>query len=74
MNKSTTAHRDQPGADLPPLAHSVESGIKRIHTSRGSFYKLVAAGEIKTFRIGKRRYVSEAALQDFIRRREAENA
>lgn len=39
--------------------------------SRKTFYELVNAGELKTFKIGNRRYVSAAALADFIERKES---
>ena len=37
-----------------------------------TFYNLVNSGELATFRIGRRRFVSEDAIRTFIRNREAE--
>lgn len=40
--------------------------------SRGKFYQLVKAGELLTFKIGRRRFASIASLDEYIRRREHE--
>lgn len=41
------------------------------HISRKSFYALIRAGDLTTFKIGSRRYVSTAAIADFIKQRES---
>lgn len=74
MTASQTPSRDPSGADLQPLSHPIEAAIARLGTSRGTLYKLIAAGEIRTYSVGKRRYVTEAALRDFVARREAASA
>jgi excisionase family DNA binding protein len=38
--------------------------------SRGTVYKLIRAGELKTFTIGRRRFVSDEAIAALIRARE----
>ncbi len=40
--------------------------------SQATFYSLKNSGALRTFRIGKRRLVSERAIDDFIRSREEE--
>lgn len=39
-----------------------------------SFYKLVNGGELRTFKIGSKRYVAHKAINDFIARREQAEA
>jgi excisionase family DNA binding protein len=52
-------------------ALSIESARHYIGgLSRSKFYELVNSGVIRTFRIGRRRYASYKALDDFISERE----
>lgn len=52
--------------DPAPLAHRIPEACARLGIGRSLFYALVAAGEIKTFRIGTRVLVAESELQRFI--------
>ena len=40
--------------------------------SQVKFYELINSGRIRTFRIGRRRLVSQEAITEFIQRAEAE--
>lgn len=40
--------------------------------SNAKFYELVSSGVLRTFTIGRRRLISQEAIHDFIRKREAE--
>ena len=42
--------------------------------SNGKIYELIASGELRSFRVGRRRLVSQRAIAEFIRAREAEAA
>ncbi len=54
------------------LAHSVEQGRRRIGVSRQTYYNLINAGKLRTFKVGDRRLTSEDALEECIRLLEAE--
>jgi excisionase family DNA binding protein len=52
--------------------HPIEEVGERLGgLSRSFVYKLIREGELASITIGKRRFVSEAALDAFIARREA---
>lgn len=56
---------------IEPLAHSPRNGAQRIGTSERTFYSLMAAGEIRSFKVGKRRLVLDTELQAFLKRKAA---
>lgn len=60
--------------NLDPLAHSPDSAAKRIGTNTRAIYNLLASGELRSFKLGKRRLIPDAELQSFIERRMAEGA
>lgn len=53
-----------------PLLHGRQNGAMRLGISLRTFDELIATKQIRSLRIGKRRMVSEDAIQDFIRRGE----
>jgi excisionase family DNA binding protein len=53
------------------MAYSIREFEQAVGVSHSTTYELIAAGELRTFNIGRRRFVSADALRDFIRRREA---
>lgn len=56
----------------PKLAYSVNEAVSTgAFPSRNAFYKAVAAGSLKTYKLGKRRLVSDAAIRDFLRNAES---
>ena len=59
---------------LDPLAHSPESAAKRINTNTRAIYTLIASGELRSFKLGKRRLIPDAELQRLVQRKMAEAA
>ena len=55
---------------LPKSAYSIAEFERTIGISHATVYELIKAGEIRTFNIGRRRFVSAAAVQEFIAARE----
>lgn len=59
---------------LEPLAHSPDSAAKRLGTNTRAVYTLIASGELRTFKLGKRRLVPDTELQRLMQRKLAEAA
>lgn len=59
---------------LDPLAHSPDGAAKRIGTNTRAIYNLIATGELRSFKLGKRRLIPDAECQRLIQRRMAEAA
>lgn len=57
---------------LPKLSYSIEEAGEATSLSRNTLYRAIAANEIRTFKIGRRRMVSELALREFIAKKERE--
>jgi excisionase family DNA binding protein len=49
-----------------PLAYRIEEAAKRIGVSRATFYRFIAAGRLKTVKIGRIRLISARALDALI--------
>ena len=56
------------------LAHSPESAARRLGIATRTFYDLIAKGEIRSFKSGKRRLIPEAELRAYIDRKMCEVA
>jgi excisionase family DNA binding protein len=53
------------------LAYSLDQARFRLgDVSRDTLERLIARGELRSFTVGRRRFISAAELDDFIRRRE----
>jgi excisionase family DNA binding protein len=52
-----------------PLAHSPTSAAQRVGISTRSVYTHIATGEIASFKVGKRRLISELELQRFVQKK-----
>ena len=52
------------------IAYPIDDGLKLIGISRTRGYRAVQAGELRTYRDGKRRMVSHEALLDYVALRE----
>ena len=52
-----------------PLAHSPENAAKRIGTNTRAVYALIAAGELRSFKLGKRRLIPDSECQRLVRRK-----
>lgn len=59
---------------LQPLAHSPDKAAIRIGKSTRSIYELIATGEIRSYKDGKRRLIPESELQSYVQRRMSEAA
>jgi excisionase family DNA binding protein len=58
--------------ELDPLAHSPDSAAKRIGTNVRAVYNLIASGELRSFKLGKRRLIPDAECQRLVQRKMAE--
>ena len=56
---------------IAPLAHSPDRAAERIGISTRAVYAAIAAGELRSFKIGKRRLITEQELQGFVQRKMA---
>jgi excisionase family DNA binding protein len=52
------------------LAHPIPEAAYKLGIGRSLLYELIAAGEINTVTIGRRRLVPESALVDYLDRRQ----
>jgi excisionase family DNA binding protein len=59
---------------MDKLLHSIDETLETCDIGRTKFYELVAAGELKTVRIGRRRLVSHDELQRFVAALESQAA
>ena len=57
---------------LPPLVHSPASAAQRLSMATRTFYDLIASGEIRSFKQGKRRLVPDTELQRYVERKLAQ--
>ncbi|WP_082468112.1 MULTISPECIES: helix-turn-helix domain-containing protein [unclassified Sphingomonas] len=61
MNKTSAPTKG--GRSITPLTISVNDALAMLGIGRTRFYELVAAGEIATIKLGRRRLVQVASLQ-----------
>ena len=52
---------------------SVAQSLSYLNVARGTFYKLVREGELKTIKVYSRRLIPRSALDDFLRRKLSED-
>ncbi|MBP8285875.1 MAG: excisionase family DNA-binding protein [Rhodoferax sp.] len=57
---------------LPPLVHSPDSAGPRIGVPTRTIYDLIAKGEIRSFKSGKRRLIPDVELQNYVQRKMAQ--
>lgn len=55
-----------------PLLHSPDSAAKRLSISLRAVYANISSGDLKSFKVGKRRLIAEAELQNFVAKKMAE--
>jgi excisionase family DNA binding protein len=59
--------------EKPPVRESLESvpeALERLHVSRGTFYKLLNSGDIKSIIVGERsRRIISSSVDEYIARR-----
>jgi excisionase family DNA binding protein len=56
--------KEVPGG--PPRLCSIEFTTQELGISRTSVYELMAAGKLRSVKIGRRRFVPREAIDDFI--------
>ncbi len=61
---------DNPG--IQPLVHSPEGAAKRLDISVRAVYKLIADGELRSYKDGKRRKIPDTECQRRVERKMAE--
>jgi len=54
--------------------HHVESAMERLGLGRSKVFELLASGQLRSVKVGRRRLVSEAALVEFIENLDAGGA
>jgi excisionase family DNA binding protein len=57
---------------VQPLAHSPDGAAHRIGVSTRKVYDLIAIGELRSYKDGKRRMIPEVELQSYVERRMAQ--
>lgn len=58
--------RDDPPAIDEMLSMTIADASARTSISKPQLYRLIAAGQIETFRLGRRRYVDAGSLRAFL--------
>ncbi len=53
-------------SDRPPLAHSIDGVVRETNIGKTSIYAMIAAGELKARKIGRRTVVLDADLRDWL--------
>ena len=56
------------------ITNSIQEAAKILGLSRQSVYNELNAGRLKSYKVGKRRFISSQALSQYVRDREAEAA
>lgn len=59
---------------VEPLAHSPDRAGQRIGISTRAVYELIATGELRSFKQGKRRLIPDVECQRLVQRKMAEAA
>jgi excisionase family DNA binding protein len=59
---------------VQPLAHSPDSAARALDVPVRTIYRLIASGELKSFKIGKRRLIGDPELERLVARKTAEAA
>ena len=55
-----------------PISHTIAGAGKRLNSSRQTVYNEINAGRLLSYKVGRRRFVSEEACLKYIRAREEE--
>lgn len=53
---------------IEPLAYSPNNAGHRIGISTRAVYSHIASGDLRSFKVGKRRLIPDSELQSFVRR------
>jgi excisionase family DNA binding protein len=49
-----------------PFLLTIEEAIRSTRTSRATLYREIKAGRLKTVKVGRRRYVTPAAIREWV--------
>ena len=72
MSQHNTKPENNCNKNFKKLAYSLKEAAKRLGVSDRHLRKFVQTGELVSFQLGRSRRISERALADFIRTREAQ--
>jgi excisionase family DNA binding protein len=61
-------------SDLPRLVLTIEEAAKVLRIGRTTMFALVSDGEIRSFLIGRSRRIPLAAIDEYVKRKDAESA
>jgi hypothetical protein len=75
MMRASTKHRDarmKLNCPVERLGYSIGEALATgCFPNRNALYRAIAAGEVSTWKVGKRRMVSAASLRDYVARKAA---
>ncbi len=57
---------------LHNASYTISGAVEVMGLSRPTIYREIAAGRLRTFHVGRRHYVSDDAIREYILAREAE--
>lgn len=60
--------------DITPLAHSPDAAARRIGTNVRAIYTAIAAGDLRSFKVGKRRLIPDEECVRYVARKLAQAA
>ncbi len=63
-----TSQAERPASEQAPLVYSVEEAADLLGIGRTFMFRLVATGEVESFKIGKKRKIPRDALDAYIER------
>lgn len=59
---------------VSPLAHSPEAASQRLNVPLRTIYSLLASGELRSFKLGRRRLIPDVECERLVERKLAEAA
>lgn len=62
----TVHHSQARGTKVLPSLLAIKQATHELGISRTSIYELIASGKLKTVKIGRRRFVTLEAIEEFI--------
>jgi excisionase family DNA binding protein len=59
---------------VPPVVYRVEEAAEALRISRDAVYELIRSGQLRSFKVGRRRLVPIAALTEYVASRSGDAA